>query len=274
MNFTKTKDFLVCIDSDGCAIDTMTIKHQRCFGPIIIDTWGLEEYREAILPRWDEMNLFSITRGINRFKGLAKMLEEINEKHTAIDGIDGYLNWINTTKQFSNEELKNYIEETDNVCCKNVLTWSINVNKNIDALDDSLKVSYKGCKEAMEEILKVADIAVVSSANRKAVEEEWAQNQLLDMVGGIFTQDVGTKAFCIGELLKLGYETTNVVKIGDAKGDLEAAKTNKVGFFPILVNKESESWNEFATTGLEKLKAGEILEYSVIKEEQFYDQFK
>ena len=38
------KDFLVCIDSDGTAMDTMTIKHQRCFGPLIIPTWKLENY--------------------------------------------------------------------------------------------------------------------------------------------------------------------------------------------------------------------------------------
>lgn len=31
--FAKTKDFLICIDSDGCAMDTMDIKHFRCFGP-------------------------------------------------------------------------------------------------------------------------------------------------------------------------------------------------------------------------------------------------
>lgn len=32
-NFTKKKDFLVCVDSDGCAMD---IKHFNCFGPCII----------------------------------------------------------------------------------------------------------------------------------------------------------------------------------------------------------------------------------------------
>ena len=31
--YTKQKDFLICVDSDGCAMDTMDIKHFRCFGP-------------------------------------------------------------------------------------------------------------------------------------------------------------------------------------------------------------------------------------------------
>ena len=31
--FQKTKDFLICVDSDGCAMDTMGIKHTEAFGP-------------------------------------------------------------------------------------------------------------------------------------------------------------------------------------------------------------------------------------------------
>ena len=27
--FNKNKDFLVCVDSDGCAMDTMDIKHEE-----------------------------------------------------------------------------------------------------------------------------------------------------------------------------------------------------------------------------------------------------
>ena len=31
--FNKSKDFLICVDSDGCIMDTMDIKHFKCFGP-------------------------------------------------------------------------------------------------------------------------------------------------------------------------------------------------------------------------------------------------
>ena len=30
--FEKAKDFLICIDSDGCVLDTMDVKHMRCLG--------------------------------------------------------------------------------------------------------------------------------------------------------------------------------------------------------------------------------------------------
>ena len=77
--FKKNKDFLVCIDSDGCAIDSMNIKHINCFGPEMIGEWGLDEWRGEILDRWNEINLYSLTRGINRFKGLLMALCEIDE---------------------------------------------------------------------------------------------------------------------------------------------------------------------------------------------------
>ena len=41
-NFKKTKEFLVCVDSDGCAMDTMDIKHIRCFGRVMVVVWGLQ----------------------------------------------------------------------------------------------------------------------------------------------------------------------------------------------------------------------------------------
>ena len=42
--FEKKRDYLICIDSDGCAIDSMDIKHFRCFGPCMVNEWGLEAY--------------------------------------------------------------------------------------------------------------------------------------------------------------------------------------------------------------------------------------
>ena len=84
------RDFLICVDSDGCVMDTMNIKHKKCFGPCIIEEWGLESRREKILKRWNEINLFSMTRGVNRFRGLAMMLEEINRDYETIEGLDEF----------------------------------------------------------------------------------------------------------------------------------------------------------------------------------------
>ena len=80
-SFVKSKDFLVCIDSDGCAIDSMNIKHINCFGPCMVEEWDLHAWKNEILEKWNCVNLYSLTRGINRFKGLLTALKEINEKY-------------------------------------------------------------------------------------------------------------------------------------------------------------------------------------------------
>ena len=69
-SFERKHDYLVCVDSDGCVMDTMNCKHFHCFGPCMVAEWGLEEWQDEILARWNVINLFSMTRGINRFKGL------------------------------------------------------------------------------------------------------------------------------------------------------------------------------------------------------------
>lgn len=251
-NFIKKKDFLICIDSDGCAIDTMDIKHIKCFGPCMVTEWNLEEWKDDILERWNEVNLYTLTRGINRFKGLAVALIEINDKYIQIDGLDEFVRWTEETKELSNESLEAEIEKTNNICLKKALEWSKSVNKSIDLLSDDEKCPFEGVKEAIITAKKVADIAIVSSANEKAVLDEWSQHGLLESVDIVLTQNIGSKAYCINKLIEKGYSRNNVLMVGDALGDLKAAEENEVLYYPIMVRKEKESWFRFTKDVLER----------------------
>ena len=251
-NFIKKKDFLICIDSDGCAIDTMDIKHIKCFGPCMVTEWNLEEWKDDILERWNEVNLYTLTRGINRFKGLAVALIEINDKYIQIDGLDEFVRWTEETKELSNESLEAEIEKTNNICLKKALEWSKFVNKSIDLLSDDEKCPFEGVKEAIITAKKVADIAIVSSANEKAVLDEWSQHGLLESVDIVLTQNIGSKAYCINKLIEKGYSRNNVLMVGDALGDLKAAEENEVLYYPIMVRKEKESWFRFTKDILER----------------------
>ena len=251
-NFNKQKDFLVCIDSDGCAIDTMDIKHIKCFGPCMVTEWNLEEWKEPILERWNEVNLYTLTRGINRFKGLAVALIEINEKCITIEGLDEFVRWTEETKELSNESLEVEIEKTNNICLKKALEWSKSVNKSIDLLSDDEKCPFEGVKEAIILAKKVADIAIVSSANEKAVLDEWNKHGLLENVDIVLTQNIGSKSYCINKLIAKGYSRNNVLMVGDALGDLKAAEENEALYYPIMVRKEKESWIRFSKEALER----------------------
>ena len=185
--------------------------------------------------------------------------------------LDTFISWTNETKELSNNALKNAINEnTNSICLIKALSWSNAVNASINELSDEVKKPFEKVKEALEFAHKYADIAIVSSANLDAVLEEWVKFGLMDYVDIVLAQDAGTKAFCIQELLKKGYEKSNVLMCGDAPGDLDASKKNGVFYYPILVKKEKESWEEFISTGLNKLLNNEYGEtYQNKKIEEF-----
>ena len=272
-SFERKHDFLVCVDSDGCVMDTMNCKHFHCFGPCMVTEWGLEQWNDEILDRWNVINLFSMTRGINRFKGLAMALGEINEKYKPIEGIGHLQHWADTAPALSNDAVAAAAENAEceeaKVVFQKALSWSKAVNASIVKLPEELKVPYDGAKEGLAAAHTFADVAMVSSANRDAVEEEWGKFGLLEHTDIVLAQDVGSKAACIAEMLKFGYDLDKVVMIGDAPGDCDAAEKNGVWYYPILVNKEKASWDEAIAVAFSKLQAGEYAEYEAQKKKEF-----
>ena len=272
-SFERKHDYLVCVDSDGCVMDTMNCKHFNCFGPCMVTEWGLEQWKDEILDRWNVINLFSMTRGINRFKGLAMALGEIDQKYKPITGIAALQHWAETAPALSNDGAAKAAAETDDTDAKLVLqkalNWSKAVNAAIVELDEALKVPYEGAKEGLAAAHQFADVAMVSSANRDAVEEEWGKFGLLEHTDIVLAQDVGSKAACIKEMLKFGYDPNKVVMVGDAPGDCDAAEKNGVHYYPILVNHEKASWDEAIAVAFGKLQAGEYAEYGAEMKQKF-----
>ncbi len=273
--FEKKHDFLVCVDSDGCAMDTMNCKHFHCFGPRMVEEWALQQWEDAILRRWNEINLFQMTRGINRFKGLAMALSEIHEKYTPIVGLEALIHWAQTAPALSNDGITKAVQEaTDEdakLCLTKALRWSLAVNESITRLPEELKVPYPGAKEGLAAAKEFADVAIVSSANRDAVEEEWELHGLLPHTDILLAQDCGSKAHCIAKMLEFGYDPAKVLMVGDAPGDCEAAEKNGVWYYPILVNWEEESWCELKGSALPLLKAGEYGTIQAQKKQVFVE---
>ena len=117
---------------------------------------------------------------------------------------------------------------------------------------------------------EAADVAVVSSANRGAVEEEWNRFGLAEHVDILLAQDAGTKAHCIAGLLKKGYDPKKVLMVGDAPGDKDAADANGVWYYPILVRHESESWEKLRTEGIAHLLDGTYEAFGAECVREFY----
>lgn len=257
-SFERKHDFLVCVDSDGCAMDTMDIKHFRCFGPCMIEVWGLHAHEQELLARWNEVNLYTMTRGINRFKGLAIALKEAEETYddVQIDDLETFLRWTETTKELSNRAIEEVLAQKESKSLRMALEWSERVNVAIKNLPEEENLPFEGAKAGLAAAHAVADVAIVSSANAGAVREEWTRHNLIAHTDIMLAQDAGTKAYCIGQLLQEGYEKDHVLMIGDAPGDQKAAEDNGVLYYPILVKKEKSSWERFLSEGLEKFLSG------------------
>jgi len=251
-DFKRIKPLAVCVDSDGCAMDTMNIKHIRCFGPCMVEEWGLQPWRDAILRRWNEINLYSFTRGINRFKGLAMALDEINAQYAPIDGIALLTAWAASAPELSNDAVAKKIPE--HPIFEKALNWSRAVNRAIEDLPKEEVKPFAHVKEALAAAHDQADVVVVSSANPEAVREEWRRFELLEHVDLLCTQEMGSKAFCISRLKEKGYDA--ILMCGDAPGDEQAARENGVLYYPILVNKENESWQSFLDEALGRFVSG------------------
>src|SRR5437763_5977422 len=79
-SFARTADFFVGIDSDGCAFDTMEVKHKECFIPNIVKFFGLAAVSKYVREAAEFVNLYSKWRGINRFPALTTTLDLLADR--------------------------------------------------------------------------------------------------------------------------------------------------------------------------------------------------
>lgn len=236
-------------------MDTMDIKHQAAFGPALIPSYGLADVEDAVLKEWDRINLYSGTRGINRFKGLLAILDHLAAQGREIPGREDLAAWVNHSKELSNPALEKALMEVPAQGLKDALAWSLEVNRRIQELGDA-GAPYEGVRESLEAAAGLADVAVVSSANGEALAHEWSTFQLTPHLFALLGQEAGTKEACIHGLLSKGYAKEAALMVGDSPGDLEAAEKNGIRFFPILVGKEQESWRRFRSEALPRLVEG------------------
>lgn len=249
--FKKQKQFLVCVDSDGCAMDTMNVKHERFFGPLAADEYGIKDC-ETFLADWNRINLFSGTRGINRFKALALTLQLAQEKGEDVGDITALTSWADKALSLSNASLEAQIAETPSEDLEKAFVWSKKVNEGIEKELAGEDKPFPGVLEGLTKIHSLTDVAIVSSANSEALNSEWNRHNLMPQVDVVYGQELGSKADAIADLLTKGYAADEILMVGDAPGDEDAATTNGVFYYPILFGKEEFSWNRLSNEAIGK----------------------
>ena len=254
-DFVKKREFLVCMDSDGCVMDTVRIKHCTVFCPELIRVFSLDEYADMITSAWKEINITGITRGIPRFESVVQIFDRLKNRGVEVPGSEDIAAWVRTASELSTASLQQEMLRTGSLALRKLQEWNNACNRRIQALEPTFE-PFPGVETSLRQLHAVADVAVVSAANESAIESEWTRYGLSRHADVIFGQEVGSKANSIAVMLACGYESRKVMMVGDAMGDAQAAAANRVAFVPILPGREAESWRRLQEEALPKLLHG------------------
>jgi phosphoglycolate phosphatase-like HAD superfamily hydrolase len=256
-----TKEFFVGIDSDGCAFDTMEIKQKECFCPNFIQYFGLQKISKYAREAWEFANLYSKTRGVNRFLAVLEtfsLLEKRPEVHARgmkLPDMTELKKWTENETKLGNPTLIEYAKQVNNKDIDLLLEWSLQVNRDIEEMVHGMP-PFPGVRESLVKLNERADALVVSQTPVEALEREWEENGIEGFVRIICGQEYGTKTEHLALAAKGKYPDDKILMIGDAPGDFKAAKANDVLFFPINPGHEEASWDKLLNEGLDKFFNG------------------
>lgn len=255
------KEFFIGIDSDGCVYDTMEIKQKEAFCPAFIKHYKLQKISKYAREVWEFVNLYSTTRGTNRFKALLRAIEllerrpEVKARGMEFLNMNSIAEWVKNESKLGNPALEKYAKEKNDEMINLTLDWSKEVNRVIAELVFDIP-PFPFVKESLDKMKTKADLIVVSQTPGEALVREWEEHKIQNYVKVIAGQEYGTKAEHLKYAAKGKYPDDKILMIGDAPGDFQAAKSNNVLFYPINPGHEEASWQRFYEEALEKFFNG------------------
>lgn len=255
-------DFFVGIDSDGCAFDTMEIKHKECFIPNIIKYWDLQAVSKYARQAAEFVNLYSKWRGINRFPALVMTFDllrdwpEVQKRSVKIPEGLKIQEFIDSGLPLGNPALKKLVAETGDPELTRALAWSEAVNATVADMVHGVP-PFPYLRESLGELFDKADMVVVSATPGEALTREWIEHGIDKYARVIAGQEMGSKKEHLELAAKGKYPKDHVLMIGDAPGDFKAARANGALFLPVNPGHEDESWERFYKEGLHKFLNGE-----------------
>ncbi|MBP7402819.1 MAG: HAD family hydrolase [Clostridia bacterium] len=275
LDFTKTHDRLICIDSDGCAFDSMEIKHKECFIPNIIRCWDLQYVSKYVREAAEFVNLYSKWRGINRFPALIRVFDLLSERGEALRR--GYRSpetgalraWMERETKLGDPALEAEVARTADPVLVRTLRWSKAVNAAVGETVRGVP-PFPYVRESLIRLQDVADIVVCSATPGEALIREWNEHGLAGCVKVIAGQEMGSKKEIIRHAMTGRYDAEHVLMLGDAPGDKAAADANRAAFYPINPGSEEASWQRFLEEGLDRFLAGT---YAGAYETRLHDAF-
>lgn len=261
-NHKPSHEFLIAIDSDGCAFDTMEVKHKECFIPNIIKHWDLQPISKYARAAAEFVNLYSKWRGINRFPALVMTFDllgewdKVQQRGWNAPEIPNLRKWVETETKMGNPVLAKYCEQHDHADMHRTLAWSKDVNATVADIVKAGLPPFPFVRECLQKAQSKADMVVCSQTPTEALQREWEEQRIAQYVFAIAGQEMGSKTEHIRYSSEGRYKNTNILMIGDAPGDMKAARGNNALFFPINPGEEETSWQRLHDEGLDRFFNG------------------
>src|SRR3982751_3207384 len=132
-DFKPSKEFFIGIDSDGCIFDSMEIKHKEGFTPMYIKHFHLQAVSKYAREVWEFVNLYSKTRGANRFPALSRALNllrvrpQVLARNVTVPDTKALDEWVARETKLGNAALAAEVKN-GNTGLAQVKRWSDAVN--------------------------------------------------------------------------------------------------------------------------------------------------
>jgi phosphoglycolate phosphatase-like HAD superfamily hydrolase len=276
--FRPSKAFFVGIDSDGCAFNSMEVKHNDCFSVALVRYYRLAAVSRQVHQAWDFVNLYSQTRGCNRFKAvllvcdLLREMPRVERAGVTIPALPHLRQWVESETALHNPRLAQLVDSSTGARKEELallLEWSKGVNRYVEEIVQGLP-PFPGVRESLIRLADLADVMVVSATPQEALRREWAEHGIDQHVVLIAGQEMGSKSEHLTVAARGKYAPDQVLMVGDAPGDLQAARDVDALFFPVNPGAEEESWQRFLDEGIDRFFAGR---YAGAYQAQLLDEF-
>jgi phosphoglycolate phosphatase-like HAD superfamily hydrolase len=142
--------------------------------------------------------------------------------------------------------------------------WTTGINTTIARMVHGV-APFPYVRESLQKLSDKADMVCVSATPVEALTREWEEHDIAQYVALICGQEQGKKAehLCLasggqidgkGGVTQLGsrYPEGRILMVGDAPGDMKAARANHALFYPINPGHEEGSWQRFHEEAADK----------------------
>jgi phosphoglycolate phosphatase-like HAD superfamily hydrolase len=255
VGFIPSTRFFVGIDSDGCAMDAMDIKHQECFTPCYIRYWELQPISTIARETALFVNLGSVSRGLNRWLALRQVLDllrdrtDVAERGFSVPEYPELTAFVESSYPLSDHGFAGWAAANPSPTAERMRAWSEGVNAAIDDMVHGCG-PFPGVREALAAMYDDVDEMTVSATPVEALQREWTEHGLAGYMRVIAGQEMGAKAEHVQYAAVGKYPMNHILLIGDAPGDRVAAATAGCLFYPILPGEEARSWQRFTEEAL------------------------